>query len=120
METFYRDHFQSFLQKNLKDNKALHKGHSPPKSQNEDPQTQSEIVFEDGNFQLFVEKSYFRRQKNFKTQDELFHLKVKQKGNPTNPLLINILHFLHAGILHILDTLKLFYEKGNYQICCKL
>lgn len=72
----------------------------------------SDIVYENDNLKLIVEKGSFKRQKSFKLQDHHFYLKIIPKENNGLPQISDILDFLHAGFIHILDTLKQFYEPG--------
>jgi len=118
MEHFYRDHFNQFLRRNNSENASLrHQSNTAEEEQTNESVgvlSKEDIVFENDNLQLFVRRTYFRRQKNFKFLDELFLFLVKQKNSSNKmPLIVDILDFLHAGFLHILDTIKTFYEKGK-------
>ena len=46
--------------------------------------TQNDIVFENDQFVLFIEKEAFLRQKRFNLQDHLFHVKIKIKNYRMN------------------------------------
>lgn len=70
------------------------------------------IIFENNQYKLIVEKGFHKKQKNFRLQDHLFYLKLIPKTSTQPPLLSDILDFLHAGFIHILDEIKHFYKKG--------
>jgi len=72
----------------------------------------SKIVFESPDLKLVIEKSFLKRQKVFRLEDHLFHVKVIPKKDSEPPLITDILDFLHAGLIHILDEIKSFYTKG--------
>ena len=70
-------------------------------------------AYENENIQVFVVKSYFKRQKIFKLDDHLYSLRIKiMKGQP--PLLSSILEALKTAMDFCLNTLKNHYKKGNY------
>ena len=46
----------------------------------------------------------------------MFHLKIIPKETTASPLLLDILDFLHAGFLHILDEIKQFYNPEEHNI----
>lgn len=80
-------------------------------------QTPEEVVFENSALKLFVTKSSFKRQKNFRLSDHLYKLRVSLKDKSGHfPKLIDSLDFLHAGLIHILDEIKHFYEKNDHNI----
>jgi len=109
MEQNLRNHFLNWLNANVEENKR-----AKTNAENDSGyESQSDIVYEDGNFKLIVEKGTFRRQKNFRLQDHLFYFKIEQKSETNPPLLLNILDFLHAAIVHILDSIKTFYAEDD-------
>lgn len=71
------------------------------------------IIFENNQFKLVLEKGYHKRQKIFRLEDHLFYLKLIPKTSSDPPLLSDILDFLHAGFIHILDEIKHFYKAGK-------
>lgn len=75
----------------------------------------SQLIYETKDLKLIVEKGFHKRQKNFKLQDHLFYLKIEQKHKAEPPLLWDILDFLHAAFIHILDEIKSFYKMGNHK-----
>jgi len=77
----------------------------------------SDISFENKDFSLVVQKGFHKRQKNFRLQDHMFYFKIVPKNsNEHLPLLTDIFDFLHAGFLHILDSIKQFYKKEEQNI----
>ena len=113
-----RDHFMKFLQNNSRENRLLQTAEQEDNPDDGNSRfstpTPSDIAFENDNMKLIVQKSYFKRQKNFKLQDELFLFRVRQKDTSAKlPLMLDILDFLHAALLHVLDSIKTFYEKGT-------
>lgn len=77
----------------------------------------SDISFENKDFSLVVEKGFHKRQKNFRLQDHMFYFKIVPKNsNKHLPLLTDIFDFLHAGFLHILDSIKQFYKSEEKNI----
>jgi len=75
----------------------------------------TQIVFETDSLKLIVEKSFFKRQKNFKLDDHLFHIKIVAKVSNEPPLLTDILDFLHEGLIHILNEMKKLYSEGTFE-----
>lgn len=112
MDKFYSDHFKKFLEENAKENNSIS---DQRVSQTEHIiQSPSDIVYENDDLKLIVEKTFFKRQKNFKLQDHLFNFRILQKSSSEKlPLIIDILDFLHAAFIHVLDSIKAFYEKGK-------
>lgn len=73
--------------------------------------TQTDIVFENEKLVMLVQKGTFQRQKRFRLQDHLFHIKIKLKNeNDSIPFLTDILDFIEQGLLHIMDNIKKFYN----------
>lgn len=126
-----REHFRRFLEANTKENRKIRniseaesdEGQAETEEGQIEPQLKSptEVVYENEELRLIVQKSYFKKQKNFKLLDELFLFRIKQKNTSTKmPLLFDILEFLHASFLHVLDSIKSFYEKGTCTTITKL
>ena len=77
-----------------------------------------DILFENNDLQLFIEKAAFQRQKRFRFQDHLFHVKIKLKQpNVGVPFLKDILDFLHEGLLHLMSKIKNYYNEKDANIC---
>lgn len=111
----YKNHFKDFLQSNAQENANI--ANRKGKENTDELKSKTDIVFENETLKLIVEKTYFKRQKNFKMLDELFLFKVKQKSDSTKwPLLSEILDFLHAAFLHVLDSIKSFYIEDHHNI----
>ena len=87
-------------------------------SQNsQQPQKPSDIIYENSSLKLIVEKSSFKRQKVFRLQDHLFKFKlVHKKPQEELPLLSELFDFLHAALLHVLESVKTFYKKEDHNI----
>ena len=81
------------------------------------PQQASDIAYENNSLKLIVEKSSFKRQKVFRLQDHLFKFKiVHKKPQEQLPLLSDLFDFLHAALLHVLESVKTFYKKEDHNI----
>ena len=77
----------------------------------------SDISYENDTFKLIIQKGFHKRQKNFRLEDHMFYFKIVTKeSQEAFPLLSDILDFLHAGFLHLLDNIKQFYEPNNKNI----
>ena len=81
------------------------------------PEQPSDIVYENDSLKLIVEKSSFKRQRVFRLQDHLFKFKiVHKKPQEQLPLLSELFDFLHAALLHVLESVKTFYDKNDHNI----
>ena len=105
-----------------KDNGSPNKNNSNPAAANENnsnpPPDTIDVFFEKNNLQLLIEKAAFLRQKRFKFQDHLFHVKIKLKDEKTPiPFLKDILDFLHEGLLFLMQKLKKQYNEKDENIC---
>ena len=77
----------------------------------------TQIVYEHNGLQLIVNRGAFKRQKLFRLQDHLFHFKIVQSTpNQDLPLLSDIYDFLHAALLHVLESIKTFYRPEDHNI----
>jgi len=76
----------------------------------------SEIVYEDADLKLYVQKGVFKRQKMFKLSDQMYYFKMETKSE-TTPLLSSILNFLHAGFLFILQQLRKRIRPDEHSVC---
>lgn len=77
----------------------------------------SEVVYETDSLKLIIEKSSFKRQKVFRLQDHLFKFKIVPKNLQEHlPLLSDLFDFLHAALLHVLESIKTFYKKEDHNI----
>lgn len=129
MEDFYRKWIQ--LQGNNQQNPeydSFQQSENEPEalpSQNQDSEDKegnqkleypSDIIYETNDLKLVVEKTSLKRQKVFKLQDHLFKIKIVPKNLSEEPILMNILDFLHAGFIHILDKIKSFYKPDDHNI----
>jgi len=73
----------------------------------------SDIVYESQDLKLIVQKGFHKRQKIFRLDDHLYYIKIQSKNSSKAPLLLEILDFLNAGFVHILDEIKSHYKTGN-------
>ena len=77
----------------------------------------SEIVYENQSMKMIVEKAGFKRQKVFRLQDHLFKFKIVQKKQGESlPAIDNLFDFLHAALLHILESIKTFYNAEDHNV----
>jgi hypothetical protein len=67
-------------------------------------------VYENSNIEIFIRKSFHQRQKKFRIEDSMFHLKVKVKNNQTQPLLYDLLDVFERSFEFILKNLKSFFN----------
>lgn len=81
------------------------------------PKEPSEIIYENNFLKLIVEKGSFKKQKLFRLQDHLFYFKIEQKRpHDSLPMLSDIFDFLHAALLHVLESIKSFYKQEDHNI----
>ena len=81
------------------------------------PNEVSQIVYENNDMELYIEKAAHLRQKKFDLQDHLFHMKIKLKRPHSNPpLLRDILIFLQEGFRHVLENVRSFYNSNDHNI----
>ena len=133
MKSFYK----KWLEKNKKENEEVSTATSktsgtktsskenldvnivlPSTSVQEIPASQTDIIFENKDLKMVVEKGAFQRQKRFRFQDHLFFVKIILKdNNETVPFLRDILEFIHFGLLHLMKTIKQFYKEEDENIC---
>lgn len=128
MEQFYK----SFLKKNAEENREYlasdengavsnnlqGEGEQSPSdsdSENEAIKDPTKIAFENDTLKLVVVKSQFKRQINFKLDDHLYYLLIEPKKISTVKL-VDILDFLHAAIIHILDEIKHTYKAEEHNV----
>ena len=122
MEEFYK----KFLKKNSKENKDYlssqpsdlqGEGDAEISSDSDEERVRdpTKIAFENDALKLIVVKSDFMRQVNFKLDDHLYHLLIEPKKT-SSVKLIDILDFLHAAIIHILDEIKHSYNPNEHNV----
>jgi len=125
MEAFYKKWFEKHIE-------DRHQGGGTTSESNEDdpqpststfalqqvtPKSPTEIVYETDSLKLVVEKGAFKRQKNFRLQDHLFYFKIiPKKTNEKLPLLSDLYDFLHAALLHTLESIKTFYKPEDHNV----
>lgn len=133
-----RDFYKNWLELNKKENARLTRSSARvperPQQQQSQPQarvpesqqqqqsqpqssTAEDLVFENTSLKLYVVKTSFKRQKNFRLQDHHFSLRISLKNGDSNfPKLTDILEFLYAGIHHIISELKSSYKSEEHNI----
>lgn len=119
-----REFYKNWLQSNKKENDRLSESAKRPEMQQQQqtqplpqPSTAEDLVFENNALKLYVVKTSFKRQKNFRLQDHHYSLRVSLKNEENNfPKLTDILEFLYAGISHIISELKAFYRPEHHNI----
>ena len=119
MEDFYKkwlDRFASQRRRYVQQGGDRDENDEEPSSSSI-PSQPSDIVYENDSLKLIVEKSSFKKQKIFRLQDHLFKFKVLQKKpNDKLPLLSELFDFLHAALLHVLESVKTFYRKEDHNV----
>ena len=92
--------------------------HSDGQGQSQQPiKDPSDIVYENESLRLKVQKGNFKRQRLFRLQDHLFKFKVVQKTTQADlPLLTELFDFLHAALMHVLESIKTFYKPEDHNI----
>jgi hypothetical protein len=73
-------------------------------------------VFENNEIILYVKKAFQQRQKRFRLQDSLFHIKVKVKKNVKIPLLRELADVLQEAFTFILRHIQTFFPKEDHNI----
>jgi len=74
------------------------------------------VIYENQELQLIVERGLHKRQQRFNLQDQMFYLKIVPKGNSEMPLLMNILDFLHHGIVYILEEISKHFKPDEHNV----
>jgi hypothetical protein len=123
MEAFYKKWFEKHIEERYQDGGAVREGDDPEPStsrsalQKVEPKSPTDIIYETDTLKLVVEKGAFKRQKNFRLQDHLFYFKIVQKKSNENlPLLTDLYDFLHAALLHTLESIKTFYKPEDHNV----
>ncbi len=115
MEAFYKNCYEKYIEKKTQQGGAPTDNTVP--STSGVPKQPSDIVYETDALKLVVEKGSFKRQKNFRLQDHLFYFKiVSKKPNESLPLLTVLYDFLHAALLHVLESIKTFYKPEDHNV----
>ena len=73
-------------------------------------------VFENDQITLYVNKAFQQRQKRFRLEDTLFHIKVKVKPNVKIPLLRELSEILQEAFTFILNHLRTFFQKEDHNV----
>jgi hypothetical protein len=70
-------------------------------------------VFDNEEIEVFVKKSFHQRQKKFRLQDNLFHVKIKTKDSSKQPLLFDLLDVLYRVFSFILSHIQTFFDPND-------
>ena len=117
MEDFYNQWLDRFAENRRRFVTQTGGDEDPVQVTNNVPQQPSDIAYENDSLKLIVEKSSFKRQKVFRLQDHLFKFKIVHKKPQEHlPLLSELFDFLHAALLHVLESVKSFYRKEDHNI----
>ena len=79
------------------------------------PSKPSDLIYENDNLKLYVQKASHLQEKRFRLQDHMYHLLIQPKKNQM-PLLSDILTFLQMAFLYILNNIKQFYKPSDENI----
>ena len=120
MEEFYKRWIQNFAEKT----KTFNQGKGEDETEDQlnqisasNIQSPTDIVFENNTLKMIVEKSAFKKQKNFRLQDHLFKFKIiSKKPEESLPILTDLFEFLHAALVHIMESIKSFYKPEDHNI----
>lgn len=75
----------------------------------------NDIVYENSELKLYVQRGVHKRQKIFKILDQMFYFRIEPKHS-NMPKLSSILNFLHAGFLYILREIRKHFEPSDSNI----
>jgi hypothetical protein len=67
-------------------------------------------VFENDQIEIYIKKSFHQRQKRFRIQDSMYHIKVKVKENATHPLLFDLLDVFERAFSFILKNIQTYFN----------
>ena len=117
MEDFYRRWLQNFAAKTRTYNEGAGEDSNEAPNEPSKIQAPTDIVFENDSLKMIVEKGAFKRQKNFRLQDHLFKFKIiAKKPQEHLPALNDLFDFLHAALIHVLESIKSFYKPEDHNI----
>lgn len=126
MANFYSD----WLKRNRTDNKAILDWLQKENSELEEPnrnesaashetferhENVNDITYQNQNYKITIRQEKHKRQKNFKLEDLLFHLKVFPIDGEV-PFVLDIIPFLEEAFTAILKKLKTFFNKDEHRI----
>ncbi len=81
------------------------------------PSDPNDIIFENENIKLYIERGVHLRQRRFHLQDHMYYIKVLLKNpNMPPPLLSDLLHLFQEGFNYILTNLSTFYNPEDHNI----
>ncbi len=73
-------------------------------------------VFENDQVILYVKKAFHQRQKRFRLEDSLFHIKVEVKNQIKKPLLRDLVKVLQEAFTFILNNIRTFFRTEDHNI----
>jgi hypothetical protein len=78
---------------------------------------QNQIIYQNNQLQLYLEKGNHIHQIRFRLQDHLFYMKIKLiNPNADPPLLRDILDFLENAFDYVLQEIRTFYKPEDHNI----
>ena len=73
-------------------------------------------VFENDQIAVFVVRAFHQRQKRFRLQDYMFHVRVKVKENIKTPLLRDLVTVLKEAFVFILNNIRTYFKPEDHNI----
>lgn len=74
-------------------------------------------LFENNSLIVYVQKSMHQRHKKFHLEDSLYKIKIKEKTNVQNSLLLkDLLEVFDVALKFVLKNLKTFFKSENHHI----
>lgn len=75
------------------------------------------LAYENESLELIIERANHVRQKKFRLDDHLFHMKIRLKNSASPPpLLRDILEFLDRAFDYILTNIRTFYNPQDHNV----
>ncbi len=94
------------------DNNVLNQNEIP-----DNPKDPEDIIFENEEIKLYIERGVHQRQRRFKLQDHMFYIKILlKKPHQQPPLLSDLLHLFQDGFQYILQHLSSFYNPNDHNV----
>lgn len=91
-------------------------GKKEKKRRTDDPFTEPQEVFEDGNVKILVEKVMHRKNTRYSLEDNLYEMKVHTlKKDATPPMLISLEDSIKKALKHMIDVLKKGYDTTEHR-----
>lgn len=71
-------------------------------------------VFENNQISVFVVRAFHQRQKRFRLQDYMFHVRVRVKENVKAPLLRDLVNVLKEAFVFILNNIRTYFKPEDH------